>query len=76
MRADIIKTYLYLYGQSLTIDKADTLNDWYFEIQLLQCKYRSVIRWTQLSYFSNYLADIGGLFTSLMAGARFILSGY
>ena len=31
--------------------------------------------WTQ-AYISDFLSEIGGLFTSLMAGARFLIAGY
>ena len=40
-----------------------------------QGKEYTVTRWTQI-YFTDFLSDIGGLYTSLMAGATFIMSGY
>ena len=36
---------------------------------------RSFTSWTQV-YFFDWLANIGGLFTSLMAIARFAMAGY
>ena len=44
-------------------------------IFLQQGKEKTTTKWTQL-YFSDYLSDIGGLFTSLMAGARLSIMGY
>ena len=32
-------------------------------------------RWTQI-YFTDYLSNVGGLLTSVMAGALFVMSGY
>ena len=36
---------------------------------------KTIIKWTMM-YFSDWLSDIGGLFTSLMAGATFLMLGY
>ena len=41
----------------------------------MQAQERTITTWTQV-YFSDFLSNIGGLFTSLMAGASFLVEGY
>ena len=36
---------------------------------------RTIINWKQ-TYFTDFLSEIGGLFTSLMGGAMGIISGH
>lgn len=47
----------------------------YYELQLKLGPSVMATKWTQM-YLTDFLSDIGGLFTSLIAVASFILSNY
>ena len=43
---------------------------------MAQGQERVKVTWTQQAYFTDFLSDIGGLFTSVMAGAAIAMSSY
>ena len=73
-QAKLLDVYTYERGQSLSQNR-DTDYQPYYTIQLTQGDEKHKTVWDQDHFFA-YLSNIGGLFTSILAGARFLISGY
>ena len=69
------KTYTYQNGVYFSIDRPDVNFAPYHEIVMMQGQEKSVTKWTQ-NNISDFLSDIGGLFTSLLTGAKFLIAGF
>ena len=69
-----MNTYEYFNKQLVTSSLHETDYS-YYSITLMQGQEKTINKWTQ-KYLNDYLSEIGGLFTSLMAGASFLMLGY
>ena len=67
-------TYTFTNNDLNSIKSRDRQDD-YFVFAVYLGHKQSYTVWTQL-YFTGWLSDIGGLFTSIMAIAKFFISGY
>ena len=67
--------YSHYVGISYVGERLDVHTSPYFTIWMQQGQDKTMTRWTKI-YFTDFLAEIGGLFTSLMAGASFVMAGY
>lgn len=71
-----ITSYQYQDAQStLYLDGITTVSLPYYRLYLRQGQEKVTNKWTQ-KYLSDFLSTIGGLFTALIAVARFFISGY
>ena len=71
-----ITSYVYQDGQSsLYLDGIYTEGLPYYRLYLRQGQEKVTNKWTQ-KYLTDFLSTIGGLFTALLAVARFCISGY
>ena len=68
-------TYTFRMGESYAFARPDFAFFQYYELHLKQGQEKTLTKWTQY-YINNFLSDIGGLFTSLMAFANFLIAGY
>lgn len=67
--------YSYEAGPLITNDRVDILTEPFFTLEFEQGTVYKKTNWHQ-TYLMDFLSDIGGLFTSLMAGASFLISTY